>query len=238
MVVASFGANDVVRSKSEEKRIMLKKFLLFTIVGLVMLPALADKQPGKGNKGGGSVPLGVSFDETYFDESGEEIDYNFRSDGDVYIHGEPGVETGIDKFRFKVNVGLNGERNFILEGLECISDYCVISNPYVQGWNVFAYSPDGAQYLNMSADEPKLVTFQVGFFDTAGDYWNLKFNPDECPGTDMVTVTKTSDVTDTWEFKATEGEVACLYFREGPRKRHYFAGLYYVSFRITAVAIE
>ena len=221
---------------------MLKKFLLFTIAGLVMLPALADKPPGKGNKGGGSVPLRVSFEDAWVDEDGGFHAYTFRSEnGNDYVHGDPGVETGIDKFRFKVNVGLNGDRNFILGPLGCHSN-CE-ANPYSQGWNVFATSPDGAQYLNMSANgndpgDTKLVNFHVGFFDDGGNYWNLKFNPDDCPGTDMVTVTKTSDVTDTWEFKATEGEVACLYFREGPRKRHYFAGLYYVSFRITAVAIE
>jgi len=110
---------------------------------------------------------------------------------------------------------------------------------------VFATSPDGAQYLNMSAngddpDDSKLVNFQVEFFDDAGNYWLLKFDASECPGvgsTDMVTVTKTSDSPDTWEFEATADKRACLYFREGPRKNHYFAGLYSVPFRLTAQAI-
>jgi hypothetical protein len=115
---------------------------------------------------------------------------------------------------------------------------------------VFATSPDGAQYLNMSAngdapDDSKLVNFQVEFFDDDGNYWRLKFDASECPGvgtTDdaskrMVTVTKTSDDPDTWEFEATADKLACLYFEEGPRKRHYFAGLYSVPFRLTAQAI-
>jgi len=243
---------------------MLKKFLLFTIASLVMLPALADKppdKPDKGNKGGGAVPLGVVFrDDYHYINEGTTLvrDDKFGSDGfaqtspetqDVeYIDGEEQVETQIDKFRFGLNVGRNGERNFFLDlsRSQCRSDPesdCVATSPYFRGVNVFATSPGGAQYLKMKVgDAPKPVNFSLLFFDNLDQEWSIKFNSSECPGVDpddMVTVTKTSDAPlDTWEFEATEDMRACLYFREGPRKNHEFAGLYSVPFLITAQVIE
>jgi len=265
MVVASLGSYNVVGPKSEEKRIMLKKFLLFTIASLVMLPALAAKPPpnsDKGNKDGGGVYLAVEFRDQYqYTEDDPPVlvrDDKFGSDGipptpddpvdpyfgEFYINGYESVSTHIDKFRFGLNLSMSPERNFWLDLTACdLGSGCAPPNGLLQGWNVFATSPDGAQYLKMSAngddpDDSKPVNFQLEFFDGSGDGWRIMFNPSECPGTDMVTVTKTSDDPDTWEFVATEDERACLQFREGPRKKHYFAGLYSLPFLIRAQAIE
>ena len=242
---------------------MLKKFLLFTIASLVMLPALADKPPdkGKGNKDGAGVNLGVMFrDEHHYIGEDETLvrDDKFGSDGfaqtpletvDVeYIDGIDSVSSHIDKFRFGLNVGMNGPRNFYLD-FACVSGPCTHPNLLLgltTGWNVFATSPDGAQYLKMSANEGDTddfqpVNFQLEFLDGEGEGWRIMFNPSECPdveSTDMVTVTKTSDDPDTWEFEATANKRACLQFREGPRKNHYIAGLYSLPFLITAQAIE
>lgn len=233
---------------------MLKKFLLFTIASLVMLPALAAKPPpnsDKGNKDGGGVYLGVVFRDQYHSEGGpSELvrDDKFGSDGippapgDPYINGYESVSTHIDKFRFGLNLSMSPERNFWLDLTACdLGSGCAPPDGPLQGWNVFATSPDGAQYLKMSAngDNPgdsKSVNFQLEFFDGSGDGWRIMFNPSECPDTDMVTVTKTSDDPDTWVFEATAGKRACLQFREGPRKKHYFAGLYSLPFQITAIA--
>ena len=222
---------------------MLKKFLLFIIASLVMLPALADKPNDKGNKGGSGFFLAVEFRDG--------PDDNFVSDNEgFYINGAQSVGAHIDKWRFGLNVGLNGTRHFFLD-FDCVEGPCthpVLPFDLTTGWNVFATSPDGAQYLKMSAYEPgtddddsQLVNFQLEFGDDLGQGWRIMFNPDECPGVepdDMVTVTKTSDSPDIWEFEATADKYACLQYRDGPRKNHFIAGLYSLPFRITAVAIE
>lgn len=54
-----------------------------------------------------------------------------------------GVEAVIDKFRFKLNVGLNGSRYFRLDFSDCVSSpVCESSTLYSDGWNVFATGPD------------------------------------------------------------------------------------------------
>ena len=239
---------------------MLKKFLLFTIASLVMLPALAAKppdKPDKGNKDGAGVPLGVVFRDAScsIDDvpNSGDIGDKFCSDGippipgKPYIDGSESVSTHIGKFRFGLNLSMSPERNFLLDLTDCVSGArCDPPDGLLQGWNVFATSPDGAQYLKMSAngddpDDSKFVNFQLEFRDNKGQGWRIMFNPSECPGvesTDMVTVTKTSDDPDTWEFEATADKRACLQFREGPRKKHYFDGLYSVPFLIMAQPIE
>jgi hypothetical protein len=222
---------------------MFKKLILATIASLVMLPALAAKppdKPDKGNKGGGAVPLDVVFNN-------DSILYKFRDDlgGDgggsqPYLDGFEGVEAQIDKFRFKLNVGLNGSRYFRLDLSDCISSgTCESPTLYSKGWNVFATSPDGAQYLTMNKDDSKPVNFSLVFFDDLEQQWSIKFNPGECPDgvglASRATVTKTSDDPDTWTFTAGTSDVACLYNVEGPRKNHSFNGLYVVPFEITAV---
>jgi len=235
-IVAPFGSYNSGRLKSEEKRIMFKKFLLFTIASLVMLPALADKPRDKGNKGGGAVPLCVTFDDGY----------SFVSDllGD-YCDGDAGVTTQIGKFRFGLNVGLNSpDRNFSLNLDDCLDTplpkVCEPNTIYVKGWNVFSASPDGAEYLKMKdTDPPKPVNFQLDFFDVNDDAWRIQFNPSECPNFDGYPAPTMAKVTKTnlgWTFEANENAVACLYFLEGPRKFHTFNGLYHVPFRIEAVA--
>jgi len=250
---------------------MLKRFLLLTIATLVMLPVLADKPDDAGNKGGGGVLLDVEFRDDYTVVEGTLVSFDrFGSDGFddnpetffPYIDGEGdgSVSAHIDKFRFGLNVGMNGPRKFYLY-FTCVVGPCMhplLPSDLTVGWNVFAFSPDGAQFLKMSAnetnpldDDHQPVNFQLEFRDASGNGWRIMFNPSECPGvdaTDMVTVTKTVDgpddpVTeeievDTWEFEATGNELACLQFREGPRKNHYIAGLYSLPFRITAQAIE
>ena len=246
---------------------MLKRFLLLTIATLVMLPVLADKPPDKGNKDGGGFSLDVVFrhDYTVQGENLVSID-RFGSDGfDAnpstffpYLNGESdgSVSAHIDKFRFGLNVGMNGPRHFYLDLRDCISVpdsewVCTLHRPFASGlttgWNVFAFSPDGAQFLKMSAsdDDSQPVNLQLEFRDTFGNGWRIMFNPSECPKdqqggnlADMVTVTKTSDSPATWEFEATADKRACLQFREGPRKNHFIAGLYSLPFRIMAQAIE
>lgn len=247
---------------------MLKRFLLLTIATLVMLPVLADKPDDTGNKGGGGFSLDVVFrdDYTVVDETLVSFD-RFGSDGfDAnpstffpYLDGESeeSVSAHIDKFRFGLNVGMNGPRHFYLDLTECTPvPSCAQLRPFdfglTTGWNVFAFSPDGAQFLKMSAyetgpsdDDNQPLNFQLEFRDTFGNGWRIMFNPSECPKdqqggnlADMVTVTKTSDSPPTWEFEATADKRACLQFREGPRKNHFIAGLYSLPFRITAQAIE
>ena len=221
---------------------MLKKFLLFTIASLVMLPALAAKpldKPDKGNKGGGAVPLDVVFCPSNIDGGVcPEQTYRFTGDGEEYIDGSQSVSTAIDKFRFGLNVTLSPERNFSLDLNGCQENCGTLPVGPTIGWNVFATSPDGAQYLKMKmTDAPKPVNFSLVFFDTSDQQWSIKFNPSECPGatgTDTAYVTKFSD--DTWVFEAAGTAVACLYFREGPSKDHTFNGLYSLPFKIFATA--
>jgi hypothetical protein len=231
--VATFGSYNVVSQKSAEKRIMLKKFLLFTIASLVMLPALADKPTDKGNKGGGAVPLCVTFDDG--------IAYSFVSDGfDEYCDGHEGVTTQIGKFRFGLNVGLNSPtRNFRLDLQDCLTTplVCELTSIYFKGWNVFSASPDGAEYLNMAVGDEQPVNFQLDFFDGQDDAWRIQFNPSKCPsGHPASTMAKVTKTNEGWTFEADENAVACLYFLEGPRKFHTFNGLYHVPFLIEAAA--
>jgi len=241
---------------------MIKKFLLFTIASLVMLPALADKpdpKPDKGSKGGGGVPLSVLFRDDLGDK--------FRSDGDSYIDGEEidGVEsvsTHISKFRFGVNVSVSGGlRNFFVDlttgcyvlpsvpSMSC-DDLPALTSGITTGGNVFATSPDRAQYLKMKAvpePESKDVDFQLEFHDDNDKDWRIMFNPSKCPKAlngdnlaTMATVKKTLDDPpgpDTWEFEATDVHVACLQLREGGAGNWIFYGLYSLPFKITAMAI-
>jgi hypothetical protein len=214
---------------------MIKKFLLLTIASLVMLPVLADKPIDKPDKGGGAAPLKVEFDNG--------ISYKFVNDSKgIYEDGSDGVETQIDKFRFGLNVGQNGPRNFYLELSGCVA-VSTCTPPFVagltRGWNVFATSPGGAQYLKMTVGEdPKPVNFSLDFYDRIlGRLWRIKFNPSECPGVelkDTATVTKINDHPDTWVFEAANDAVACLNRSEQGHPRSTFHGLYYLPFKLTA----
>jgi hypothetical protein len=215
---------------------MLKKFLLFTIASLVMLPALADKPTDKGNKGGGAVPLCVEFRDGVDDKFGSD-------DLGAYCDGDAGVTTQIGKFRFGLNVGLNsGTRDFFLDLSDCLTTplVCELTSIYFKGWNVFSASPDGAQYLKMEVGDEQPVNFQLDFFDDqAQQAWRIQFNPSECPIIGLLdppTMAKVTKTFEGWTFEADEDAVACLYFLEGPRKFHTFNGLYHVPFLITAVA--
>jgi hypothetical protein len=102
---------------------------------------------------------------------------------------------------------------------------------------VFATAPDRAQYITMAVGTVKRVDFQLEFRDAWGDGWRIMFNPSKCPGDNlatMATVEKTA--VDTWIFKASEYDVACLQFREGPHRDHLFKGMYSLPFEITAIA--
>ncbi len=246
---------------------MIKQFLLFAIASLVMLPALADKptdKPDKGNKDGAGVPLYVEFRDHYDTDEDENIVRldRFGSDGFAqtppivadYIDGEEPVSAHIGKFRFGLNVGVSGIRNFFLD-----LTGCYVVSPSVPlmscdvlpalhlgittGANVFATSPDGAQYLTMGVGTTKEVNFQLEFLDDNGKDWRIMFNPSKCPKDDkdkdlatMATVTKTA--VDTWEFEATTvGDVACLQLREGGAKHWTFHGLYSLPFKIEATAL-
>jgi hypothetical protein len=254
-VIASLDSYNGVRPKSEEKRIMWKKFLLFTIASLVMLPALADKptdKPDKGNKDGAGVNLVVVFRDGPGDKFGSD---GFDEDP-FYIDGEESVSTHIGKFRFGLNVGVNGPRHFFLDLTDCDDDMysvppmsCAVLPALhlgtTTGANVFATSPDRAQYLKMKAvpvPESKEVDFQLEFLDDDGKDWRIMFNPSKCPKDDggddlatMATVTKTED--DTWVFEATDGDVACLQLREGGAGNWTFRGLYSLPFQIEATAL-
>jgi hypothetical protein len=230
---------------------MIKKFLLFAIASLVMLPALADKQtdkPDKGNKDGAGVPLVVVFRDGFGDKFGSDFGDPNSPSGHSYLDGVESVGAQIGKFRFGLNVGVSGTRNFFLDLRVCISAESVpeisCTGPlpalrlgngtdvmgfttdvmgFTTGANVFATSPDRAQYLKMGVDTTKKVNFQLEFLDDDGKDWRIMFNPSKCPKdieggnlATMATVTKTA--VDTWEFEATTttaGDVACLQLREG-----------------------
>ena len=245
---------------------MLKKFILFTIASLVMLPALADKpdpKPDKGNKGGGGVPLLVLFRDGPGDKFGsdgfdaEPTTHYPYIDGEL-IGGVDSVSTNISKFRFGLNVTMSGGlRNFFVDlttgcyvlpsvPLMSCDDRPVLirTSGITTGGNVFATAPDRAQYLKMSANETdpdhsKDVDFQLEFLDGEGVGWRIMFNPSKCPddtGATMATVTKISDNPDTWVFEAGALDVACLQLREGGAKHWTFHGLYSLPFQITAYA--
>jgi len=175
---------------------------------------------------------------------------NFASDDDgpIYCDGVGPVKTQIDKFRFGLDAGQSGVRNFFLDLTDCF-DSCdpdppsLPGNPplsvgLTRGWHVFSTSPDGAQFLKMTVDDTKLVNFHLDFFDADDRLWRIQFNPNECPLTDMATVTKTDDDPDTWEFEAVDedgvGAVACLQIRERGKKHFSFHGLYIMPFKIWA----
>jgi hypothetical protein len=248
MVVASAGAPEGVGPKSEDKRIMLKRFLLLTIATLMMLPALADKPADKGNKGGSSVSLGVVFCESNITPAGlcGLTDYNFASDnGRPYIDGQESVSTSIGKFRFGLNVGLYGTRHFRLDlncerGTGC-SGAPTLVNDLTYGWNVFATSPDGAQYLEMAVDSSKRVNLQLEFFDTPDreNNWRIMFNPSLCDEyvPDQVEMAKvTRYANDIWIFEAGADDYACLELRKGGRKHYTYHGRFKLPFKIIATA--
>ena len=189
---------------------------------------------GGGDGGGGAKPLCVMFRDDDND--------TFRSDDDedhIYCDGIELVETQIDKFRFGLNVGLNGARNFVLDliNTDCIDlcDEASLFSGLTKGWNVFSISEDGAQFLKMTDGDNKLVYFQLDFFDAEDRNWRIQFNPSVCPGDlgnmNMATAEKIS--LDTWEFEA--GAVACLQLLEGGKKHWSFHGLYNMPFKIWAV---
>lgn len=232
---------------------MLKEFLLVAIASLVMVPALADKPSDKGNKGGSSVLLGVVFCEgknNPIEDLCDLTDYNFASDNrTAYIDGEESVSTSMDKFRFGLNVGLYGERHFRLDLTECFEPpKC--SAPVLAGdnkdltfgWNVFATSPDGAQYLKMPVDSSKPVNLQLDFFDDPNreQNWRIMFNPGLCPDSvnypvKMARVTRVAD--DIWVFEAGTDNYACLELRKGGRKHYTYHGLYKLPFKIIATVL-
>lgn len=233
---------------------MLKKFLLFTIASLVMLPALADKPPDPGKKEKSSgIFLHVEFCETGSDPGPVYCGpgpYNFASDiGAPYKNGDDEVSTHLDKFRFGLNVGLYGTRHFRLDLSECDTDPICVDAPALEddltyGWNVFAFSPDGAQYLEMPVGEAnsQLVNFQLEFFDTPDreHNWRIMFNPSLCAEyvnvpVKMAKVTRFAD--DIWVFEAGAEDYACLELRKGGRKHYTYHGLYKLPFKIIATAL-
>jgi len=218
-------------------------FLGFTVPAFAAKPDCDDPSsthpkcnPDSGGDGG---PLCVTFDDSSINK--------FRSDslGEYCDGSGDGVNTGIDKFRFGLNVGLSGPRDFILDLSQCAPDAVCPTPPIVltRGWNVFSFSPDGAQFLKMAKDTPQDVNFQLEFLDAEGRGWSIQFNPGDCPMdasdnplSTPAKVTKTSDNPDTWVFETSLGDVACLQLREGGKKHWTFHGLYIVPFKITAVA--
>lgn len=255
--VAFLSSYNSGRPKSEVKRIMLKKFLLFTIASLVILPALADKPTDRGKKDNGSgIFLSVEFCEGSGDPNVFECDltdYKFASDnGTAYRDGEESVSTSIDKFRFGLNVGLYGERHFYLD---LGSENCALETPctppdlgennLTYGWNVFAFSPDGAQYLKMEVGEAhsQPVNLQLEFFDDPDRErnWRIMFNPSLCAEhvdypVEMAKVTRIAE--DIWEFEADADDYACLELRKGGRKHYTYHGLYRLPFKIIVTALQ
>jgi hypothetical protein len=223
----------------------------------VSVPAFAGKEkdcdppnphPSCGNDGGDDKVSRVFLEVDFRDKSCDSNDGDkFCSDNDTpYKHDVDSVSASIDKFRLGLNVGMNGTRNFFLDLRDCIQEPCEspLENDYgvTIGWNVFAFHPDGAQYLEMSvSDDPKPVNFHFDFFDDQDQNWRIMFNPGECPMdasgvnlADMATVTKT---TDGWVFEAEADDVACLQLRMGGRKHYTFHGLYHLPFAFTATAL-
>ena len=210
---------------------MIKKFLLFAIASLVMLPALADKppdKPDKGNKDKPGVPLEVVFRDGIGDKFGSDYGDSNIDSGHSYLDGDEPVGAHIGKFRFGLGVGVSGTRNFFLDltgchvlpsvpRMSCTGLPALRWGPttgamgFTTGANVFATSPDRAHYLTMINGATKEVDFQLVFLDAGGNEWRIMFNPSKCPKDDlgnelatMATVTRrTAD--DTWVFHATDG---------------------------------
>ena len=242
---------------------MIKKLLLFTIASLVMLPALADKpppKPDKGNKGGGAVPLDVVFRDGIDDKFGSDY-LDSTPSGHSYSDGDEPVSTNIGKFRFGLNVGVSGTRNFFLDLRNCIPASSVPETSctglpalrlgsltdvmgFTTGANVFATSPNRAHYLTLINGETKGVDFQLEFLDAGGNDWRIMFNPSKCPkddinGGDLATMARVKRIADDkWEFEAFPfpTSVACLQLREGGAGNWTFHGLYSLPFKITATA--
>jgi hypothetical protein len=227
---------------------LIKEFSACSLVGLILVFVAATAQakkpnnPGGGDKGGGAVPVEVTFDD--------DAKYNLRSDflspDPTYIHEFESVTAKIDKFRLGLNVGMNGPRDFTLNLRDCISVDCQSNQLWYRGWNIFSNSPDGAQFLRMRKEEIKYVIFNLDFFDSDDRQWRIQFNPSECPMSpsgvnlsNMVRVTKTEDIPDTWVFETEVGlDVACLQLRMGGQQHHTFHGIYRVPFKITVKALE
>lgn len=235
---------------------MLKRFLLLTIATLVMLPVLADKPDDTGNKGGSGVLLDVSFRDHFTTGFGTLVRVDrFGSDGFAkpspafapYINGDDSVSAHIDKFRFGLNVGMNGPRHFYLDLTDCEPlEPCSapgLAGNLTYGWNVFAISPDGAQYLKMGFGDAhsQLVNFQLEFFDTPDRErnWRIMFNPSLCAEyiNDSIAMAKVTRVAnDIWVFEAGADDYACLELRKGGRKHYTYHGRYRLPFKIIATA--
>ena len=228
-----------------------------TVTTLVTIPPGAtvadydiEVQLSNGRKGKGTTLFKVSEKNASADplcvtvRDAPSDNFAGDDDGPIYCDGVGPVTARIDKFRFGLDAGQSGVRNFFLDLTDCF-DSCdppsLPGNPplsigLTRGWHVFSTSPDGAQFLKMTVDDTKLVNFHLDFFDADDRLWRIQFNPSECPLANMATVTKTNDDPDTWEFEAGDvngdGAVACLQLREGRRKHYSFHGLHNMPFKI------
>ena len=116
-------------------------------------------------------------------------------------------------------------------------------NDLTYGWNVFATSPDGAQYLEMVVGDHQFVNLQLEFFDDPSRErnWRSMFNPSLCAEyvDDSIAMAKvTRFANDIWIFEAGANDYACLELRKGGRKHYTYHGRYKLPFKIIATALQ
>ena len=207
-------------------------FLLF--IGLSDY-GYADHKPGhnKGGGGGGGgdkYTVSVEFDDI---DCGTEAGDHFCSDFGFQVGGSPlysdtelNVTAVGDKFRLSLTLQAGGFRRFFLDFsdncfdntcgvipvvpvLKCLGEECNTDKGLTSGTtdNVFSIGEPPFSLLDMAPGASEERNLFISFRDNDGDGWGLSFSPDDCAGSNDVTVTRASD---TWSFRPNDDGIACL----------------------------
>ena len=239
---------------------MLKKSTLLTVsICVVLVIGLSDYGYGHHRndhtKGGGGddggtdqYSVSVSFDDNDCD-TGAAVRPHFCSDGGGdYVDGEENVTAGGDKFRLSLTLQTPALRSFFLD----FSDKCVddpscgdvpvltsgptgLTSGFGNG-NVFSIGEPGFSLLDMEVGDMKPRLVVISFRDNENHAWGLSFNPDDCAGSNLVSVTRITD--SAWEFVPSGGEIACLErAKNGNKGPPILQGLYRMPFKFTVTLL-
>ncbi len=219
-----------------------KKIWVVTLVAFMVLalPGLAQK--GKPKKGGGSIPMTVTFRDTFSPDGDDRIMSDCK--GGLlcpYSDKVDNVGTSIDtQGQFALRLGSGSKRNqpvirtLFLDFSDCASGPC--NPPFVQGSTTGSWFTYGVNLREMGIPEIrgdlrlKMTLKPVG----VGGSWKLHFDPLDldCPGSSNITVSRVG--ADTWEIEAGLSDVACLERRSDVRGVDFeFVGRYRMPFKIT-----
>ena len=209
-------------------------------------PPHGDCKGGGGDGGSAQYSVKVIFDDFECDTTNVTRDH-FCSDAmGYYIDGIDDVNAGGDKFRFALGLKTGTERRFFLDFSDNsqVCPECVGDGPVLDGGDkglnfgggnggVFSTADPGFSLLDMADPSSGDRNLTISFSDTLGDRWGLSFSPDQCAGSNPVTVTRFGD---TWYFEPKDDGIACL---KRPEKRGKSSppivqGLYKVPFGFTA----